>query len=58
MQENSCVSRKKATPTKALPQSAIFSESVDKAVPVDRGGLQTDHNITELHGAECRYDSF
>ena len=41
-----------------LPQSAIFSESVDKAVPVDRGGLQTDHNITELHGAECRYDSF
>ena len=37
-------------------KAAIFSESVDKAVSVDGGGLQADYHIAELHGTECRHD--
>ena len=39
-------------------KTAILPESIDKAVPIDRGGFQTDHHITELHGAKRRHDSF
>ena len=38
-------------------KTAILPESIDKAVPIDRGGFQTDHHITELHGAKRRHDS-
>ena len=37
-------------------QAAIFTERVNKAVPVDRGGFQTNYHIVELHGMKCRHD--
>ena len=37
-------------------KAAILPESIDQAVPVDGGGLQADHHVAELHGAECRHN--
>jgi len=37
-------------------QAAIFTERINKAVPVDGGGFQTDYHIVELHGMKCRHD--
>ena len=31
-------------------QAAILPERIDQAVPIDGGGLQADHHITEPHG--------
>ena len=38
-------------------QAAILPEGIHKVVPVDRGGFQANHHITEPHGAECRHNS-
>ena len=38
-------------------QTAILSESINQAVPIDGGGLQTNYHITQLHGLQCRHDS-
>ena len=37
-------------------KAAILPECVNQAVSVDRGCLQADHHIAEMHGAERRHD--
>ena len=39
-------------------KAAILPEGIHKAVPVNGGGFQTNHHVTELHRAERRHDSF
>ena len=38
-------------------KATVLPEGIDKAVPIDRGGFQTNHHITELHGTKRRHDS-
>ena len=40
-----------------LAKAAIFPEGIDQTISVDRGGLQANHHITELHGTQCRHNS-
>ena len=38
-------------------KAAIFPKRIDKAVPINGSGLQTDYHTLKLHGAQCRHDS-
>ena len=37
-------------------QGAILTESIDKIIPVDAGGLHADHDLFQAHCGECRHN--